>query len=34
MFASIVLGQFLESETGDDVSCTCKNLGDDSHAEV
>lgn len=34
MFASIVLGQFLESETGDDVRCTCENLGDDSHTEV
>ena len=34
MFASVVLGQSSESETGNDVGCTCKNFGSDGHAEV
>lgn len=34
MFASVVFGQFLESEAGDDVGRTCEDLWDDGHAEV
>ena len=34
MFANIILRQFSERETSDDERCICKNLRDDSHAQV